>query len=647
MLRNAFFLFVGCMALHGHLHVASIASADEKANQQAIDVLQSRDASTFDKAKACQTLAHAGDKRSVPALAHLLTHPELSNYARQALERIEDPSAAQALRDGLGSVEGKLWIGLATSVGRKRDGDAISALSQRLTDDDVHVAAAAANALGDIGTSDAADLLIAALTDAGDERLNAIARAALKCAQRLEQREETKAAKNVLSNLIDHDKIPAHLSASALSAKLLLLGTAGLTELSMELQTKDPVRFQAVVQTLRKLAAKCRPAQLEELLESSSNLSTESRVLILNALTEAPLSPLPSQIREWSTSPEAAVQAATLPLLARSKESTDVQTLLRAASSSEPTVADTARRLIEQAPDDRFDADILTNLQSQESDEVVTAINLAQRRRLTSATGTLLALTSNHASAWEALGSTIGPDKLWQLLQQASTGNSGDAAGPTKATEAARAGVRIALVRLPQIDCASALRSALQRSEGPSKIYLLERIADVGGPIALKTLEQAVLSQDSVMQDAGSRLLGEWMSPDAAPLLLHLATSLQDPKLQLRSLRGALRIARQLDMPLEQRISICRRASELSNRDEERKLILDIYRQYASPESLDAAVEMLAVPSMREAAGSAIVVIAPRTQGNDPVSTRAALQKVIASTDTAATKQQAEALLAQ
>src|SRR5438093_379267 len=67
-----------------------------------ITILQDPAASVYAKAKACQRLAVVGDKGAVPALAALLSDPELSHYARFGLEPIHDASADDALRTALG-----------------------------------------------------------------------------------------------------------------------------------------------------------------------------------------------------------------------------------------------------------------------------------------------------------------------------------------------------------------------------------------------------------------------------------------------------------------------------------------------------------------------------------------------------------------
>ncbi len=100
-----------------------------------------------------------GTAQSVPALAALLTDKDSSHMARYALERIEAPEAAQALREALPKVSGAVKIGVIGSLGVRRDVASIAALAALLADADQTIAGSAACRLGDIGTPEAAKAL--------------------------------------------------------------------------------------------------------------------------------------------------------------------------------------------------------------------------------------------------------------------------------------------------------------------------------------------------------------------------------------------------------------------------------------------------------------------------------------------------------
>jgi HEAT repeat protein len=115
-----------------------------------IAVLQDPQASVYAKAKVCQRLAVVGDKTGVPALAALLTDPQLSHYARFALEPIPDPAADAALLAALGKVKGPILIGVINSLGQRKSSRALDPLGRLLRDSDPAVAQAASAALARI-----------------------------------------------------------------------------------------------------------------------------------------------------------------------------------------------------------------------------------------------------------------------------------------------------------------------------------------------------------------------------------------------------------------------------------------------------------------------------------------------------------------
>jgi HEAT repeat protein len=113
-------------------------------------ILRDPGASVFAKAKACQRLAVVGTHFTVPAIAPLLADPQLSHYARFALEPMPHPAADEALRNALGQVTGRLLVGVINSIGVRRDPEAIPQLGRLLSDPDPEVAQAAAAALARI-----------------------------------------------------------------------------------------------------------------------------------------------------------------------------------------------------------------------------------------------------------------------------------------------------------------------------------------------------------------------------------------------------------------------------------------------------------------------------------------------------------------
>lgn len=180
-----------------------------------IGILKDPGATTFQKAKACQRLASAGTKDAVPALAALLTDPQLSHYGRYGLETIPDPAADDALRNALAKVKGKLLVGVINSIGQRRDAKAVASLDKLLDDRDGEVAHAAAAALGRIGDLQAAKVLRKQLARTKGDLRTAVARGSLVCAEELLARGERNEALAVYNTLVGPD-IPKPVRLAAM-----------------------------------------------------------------------------------------------------------------------------------------------------------------------------------------------------------------------------------------------------------------------------------------------------------------------------------------------------------------------------------------------------------------------------------------------
>jgi hypothetical protein len=181
------------------------------------------DASRAAKDFVCRTLMVVGTAESVPALAALLPNADLSHMARYALERIPAAEAAQALRDALPKLSGKLKIGVIGSLGVRRDQESLAALAGLIGDADTSVACAAACALGDLGELDAATALRESSKTAADTVKAAAANARLACAEHLLAEGKKAEAMTVYKSLSSADQ-PKQFRLAATRGLLLAAG---------------------------------------------------------------------------------------------------------------------------------------------------------------------------------------------------------------------------------------------------------------------------------------------------------------------------------------------------------------------------------------------------------------------------------------
>ena len=170
----------------------------------------------------CRKLMVVGTAASVPTLAALLPDDKLSHMARYALERIPAPEAAKALRDALAKLNGKLKIGVISSLGVRQDDATVPELAKLLGDSDPTVARSAAHGLGAIRKPAAAKALSQGKVSA--EAQSAAADAKLTCAEALLADGNKKDALPIYKSLAKAAGQPKHVRVAATRGILACAG---------------------------------------------------------------------------------------------------------------------------------------------------------------------------------------------------------------------------------------------------------------------------------------------------------------------------------------------------------------------------------------------------------------------------------------
>jgi HEAT repeat protein len=201
------------LALAGCTTAPTQSSAPHPKAGAQLAVLAS-DAELHEKARACQELGHYGGPESVPALAALLSHEYLADYARSGLEGIQHPSAGQALRDALATLHGRNLAGAVNSLGVRREVAAVPALQKLVLDPKHGVAPEALASLGMIGTPDAAKILQQALAGGPADLRVPAAHASLTSATQLVRDGHAAAARELLESVVRAIP-PGHVATAA------------------------------------------------------------------------------------------------------------------------------------------------------------------------------------------------------------------------------------------------------------------------------------------------------------------------------------------------------------------------------------------------------------------------------------------------
>jgi HEAT repeat protein len=178
-----------------------------------VAIVKDQSSTVFQKAIACKKLAFVGGKDAVQPLAGLLSHPQLSCYARFGLEPNPDPSVDDALRAALPKLNGRLKIGVITTIGVRKDAKALDLITKLIDDPDTEVAGAAAASVGMIGGMQSSRVLQGALGRTKPPVFPVVARATLLCAEGLMATNRTRALELYTQLSADTMPKPVRLAA--------------------------------------------------------------------------------------------------------------------------------------------------------------------------------------------------------------------------------------------------------------------------------------------------------------------------------------------------------------------------------------------------------------------------------------------------
>lgn len=585
---------------------ASSAQAADQQESELLAVLRS-DVSGAEKAMACKNLAIYGSNEAVPDLAKLLPDPQLSSWARIALEAIPGAEADEALRTASNSLEGELLVGMINSIGVRRDSGAVDSLTTRLQDGDPQVASAAAVALGRIGNEAATQSLRAALAASPKNVRSAVAEGYVLCAERLHSQGQSSAATEIYDEIRKAD-LPMQRIIEATRGAILARNQQGIPLLLEIFQSPDKRMFQLALGTAREFPG----SEVDKALATEMVRATPPRAaLMIQAMADRPQTVVVSAVLNAAEQGDAQVRISAIDALRRVGDDSCLAALLRIASEDNADLSQAAKETLAELPGENVDAKIVALLPTAKGKSYPLLIEVVGQRRIDAMPDLLKALNHSdqevRSAALIALGETVTLDRLSVLVSLV--------VAPKHPEDAvvAQLALKAASVRMPNREaCAAELATALKRSPPATRSYLLETLSDVGGTSALGTLAAAAKSADPQLQDTASRLLGKWNSVDAAPVLLDLATTAPAEKYQIRALRGYIGVARKFAMSNAQRAEMCQAAMDVSRRTDEQKLVLDVLKLHPSPAGLKLVINAREVPVLKADATAATREIAQK-----------------------------------
>jgi HEAT repeat protein len=581
------------------------------------------DAPTAAKVFACERLSRIGSAESIPALAALLPNAELSHMARYALVRIPGQGASRALRRALPAATGKLKVGIINSLGQIEDKDAVGLLTRLLRDPDPDTAAAAASALGCIGTVKAARALGEFRKSAPKGLRSEADSAWLLVAQRLVDRGERKEAASIFRELYQAEN-PVSLRLAGFRGLITAEPNRSAEIFSQALAGEDDqVRGLAA----RLLADAPDAPPLAPFIQSFHKYPAAGQVAILDALRwRQAVEGRPTALDALQSN-EPAVRLAALRALGGIGTAQDVLLLARKSGDGPTDERKVARSALADLPGRDVTPEILAELQTASPELSVELLRSLATRGAVAANPAIVerlaapteAVRTASLEALAVLGGKGEVLPVVRFLNASSDESARDQAEKTLSAMAKREGSA----------AADELLKGLKDANFESQVVILRVLGIAGGPKALEAVRVLLEQKDSPVRGTAFRVLTEWSSPEAAPDLLRLAQASENTTWGVLAFRGYVRLCREAQIPGAEKKRMLIDAVAIAKNSEQKRLVISALGELHDRAALNVLDSCLADSDLVEETCLAIIEVAVSSDPRNKDEVTPALQQVI------------------
>ncbi len=520
-------------------------------------------------------LEYIGKGEAVPALAQLLndTDTELRECARRALEKNPDPKAADALRAALQKGGDTIWkIGLARSLGQKRDATAVPLIAGLLNDP--QVAPAAAKSLGRIASPAA----IEALWGVFDKVETAPE--ALACAANYLQ------SADIAGKLYRQSKLsPIRAAALAVLSKTdpkaveeALLGN----DVRLQKAAVDAASPATLAPLIPKLTATAKVFVLgaidseKAVLACAADNDESVRIAALEALMHVGTAAGVPALIQAATTGAAAEKSAAVAALARINGSGAGEAIAKLAGQG-----DSAVRLVAIAA-------------------LAARVDKSQAPALLRYAGESDAVISK--AAFQAVAKIGGDESLDELVKFVLAGKPG--AKDALQAVAGRSADKSVVSRK--------LTAQAKAATGPQLNGILDVLALVGGADGLRAIVEFTGNANDEIKDGAVRALCQWREFGAVKPLLDIAGSPSAKQVhQVLAIQAVCRLVKGAAAePAEVRVDAALTALKAAARPQEKTQAVSALAAIKNRKAADALIKLLSDPDLKTTAGHSAISLA-------------------------------------
>lgn len=593
----------------------------------------------------CRQLWVIGSDASVPALEKMLLNPDTTAMACFALMNYPSTAADAALRKALEQSTSQAQFEILDTLGSRRDPKSVAPLAKLAAGTDAALALHALDALGRIGTSDAAKALRAATTSPDTARSDAAKFALLHCAQRLEKDRNTSDAIAIYRQLLsDQSGQLLRLQRGALIGLVSSEASQAPAAIAAAMKNPNPIIRATAIAQIPKLKTK----SVASFVKALNTAPPELQALLIPALAERGEVSARPAIALLASSKNPDVSLAALQALGRIGIARQVPLLVEALNPvSPPQNAAAALASLRQMKDADANAAIVAAMEGAPTGVKADLMDVLVSRNDKAALAALMSFTHSpdpklYPAAFNAISRLGGTGQFAPLVAAL-------ASLPNRAAEedAERSVTQFASRLGDAAKPSEAVLAEYKRATTPAaRSSLLRVLGETAGPGALDAVLAATKDADDSVRDIAVRTLANWPDASALSPMLALARSIERPVYQVLLLRGYLRL---LGLPgqraPEQTLQAYSEALQLAKRPDEKRLVLSGLGAAPVPGALKLAAPLLDDPSVQAEAALAVIRIVKADPATDRDLAKAALQKIAAGSADANLQKEASALL--
>ncbi|MBW7992642.1 MAG: hypothetical protein FVQ84_21860 [Planctomycetes bacterium] len=608
----------------------TVVPATKQEVDKLVAVLKS-DAQLKEKMDACRLLSIVGTKEAIAPLVALLGDEQLSHMARYGLEPIPEAAVDEAFREALGKLKGRPLVGVIGSIGVRRDVKAVEPLKEMLMQHDLgdDVTSAIVRALGKIGNSAASEILTTALEHTSDENRLAVCEGLFRCAENLARQDKRREAVAIYDQMRELD-LPHQVRAGALRGAILARSSGGLGLLRQYLRSDDYILFSAAVQTAQELTGS---GVTKALTAEINKLPSDNQILVIQTLGKRGDASACPALFALARSGAKSVRIAAIQSMSEIADASAVPVLVELLNDGDSEISQAAQESLASVPGHHADQAVTEMLNSRQGSRRLTALELISRRRMTSSIPALLKAAADNdqkirSSALRKVGELGSLTELPALLDLLIKFKSSQDLDVVE-----RALSAICMKADNPESYTTKLTGLLGRVQPLQKCALLHVLGVIGSSNALVAVRAEVTNSNEAVREAAISALCAWKTADAAPHLLALAKESPSLSRKTATLRGYINLVRDESLSTEKKLEMCRQATALIQRNEEKKLLLGVLGTVPATEALSMAMTYMGDSSVRNEACFAVVGICDKIVLQNPDEVAEAIGKVLKATN--------------